>query len=189
MYLSHMKMAFQQYKPSPEQHFLGMCGLLYLTGCIILVLLDFVFGIYINPGLLGIAAYGSFPALVGACIYLPAKVLVINLKRQTLHYERRFLFISIPMPKKPLPQIEYISAFYQLVSDGDEMEGPNYSYTYDVNAWYGNRHLKLCSQYTADAALRTAHKIAFALKCDLLDATNPEHKVWMELPWNKSEES
>ena len=104
-----------------------------------------------------------------------------------MHTEHRFIFSSIPFPKKTLPTIDYVCAFCQLQSDSDNEDNIAYSYTYDVNAWYGNKHIKLCSQYSAEEAMHVATKLALALNCDLLNSTDPDSKVWIEVPYKNND--
>lgn len=179
-----MKIALQHRKPTTWHYTLGVGGLFVGVFGIIAIVL-FNYKIYFLPS--EVYAYLlqlTGPGIVLACAFLPKKMLVITIgaKKCTMHYERRLLFIKIPMPKKTLPQIDYVCAFQQLQSDSDNEGNTWYSYTYDVNAWYGNKHIKLCNQDNAEEAMRVATELAIAFNCELFDATNPDDKKWVELP-------
>ncbi|WP_154652582.1 hypothetical protein [Flavobacterium rivuli] len=150
-----MKMYFQQYKPSQAQYTLGIAGLVVALISIIIIVLfcNKVYWIGSSDYVMAIKAIG--PGLVFAIAFLPKKMLVITkgLKCITMHTEYIFMFFSIALPKKTLPEIDYVCAFCQLQSDSDNAGNIDYSYIYDVNAWYGNKHIKLCSQYNAESAM------------------------------------
>ena len=178
-----MKMCFQQYKPSRQQYTLGVAGLVLGLICISTIAL-FRFNVdWINASDYVMAVKAVGPGLIFAIAFLPKKMLAItkDSKYLTMHTEYRFAFFSIALPKKPLPKIDYVCAFCQLQSDSDNYGNIDYSYIYDVNAWYGNKHIKLCSQYTADEAMQVATKLAIYLQCDLLNATDPNNKEWIEV--------
>lgn len=179
-----MKMAFQQYKPSGWQYALGITGLLGVIAAVIIIVLFNCTEAQISPLIYEMTLRFIGVGVVLALAFLPVRMLLITLgtKNCTMHSEYRFLFFRIPMPKKSLPEFDYICAFRQLQGDEDNEGNVDYTYIYDVNAWYGNRHIKLCSQYTAEEAVRVATKVAVALNCELLDATNPANKTWITLP-------
>jgi hypothetical protein len=179
-----MKLAFQQYKPSRWQYALGIAGLLGTITAIGIIILYNCTNIPVSFVIYDISLRCIGVGAVLALAFLPVRMLVITLgtKNCTMHLEHRFAFLRIPMPKKPLPEFDYICAFSQLQGDEDNEGNASYSYIYDVNAWYGNKHIKLCSQYTAEEAMRVATKVALALNCELLDATNPADKIWITLP-------
>lgn len=114
-------------------------------------------------------------------------VVTKDVKGITMHTEYIFTFFNIALPKKALPEIDYVCAFCQLQSDSDNAGNIDYSYVYDVNAWYGNKHIKLCSQYNAEAAMEVATKLANYLKCDLLNATDHNNKEWIELSYRNDD--
>jgi len=177
-----MKIALQQFKPSPWQYILGLLSALAFFGGIVNLVLWYGFN---NPDAilyLGFSMCVTAPALVLMCAFLSVKMVVVNTVKKTMHSERRFLFLRLPRAKKPLPEIDYVSAFCQLQvgesarGRGREIE----THVYDVNLWHGTHHINITSQYTPEEALRMATKLAEALHCGLLDATDPDNKVWLK---------
>ena len=184
-----MKMRFQQYRPSQQQYILGVAGLLLAFLCSSTIVLFYYNVYWITPSgyILAVKAVG--PGLIAALAFLPKKMLVITkgLKGITMHTEHLFIVFSIAFTKKALPEIDYVCAFCQLQSDSDNEGNIDYSYVYDVNVWYGNKHIKLCSQYSAEEALRVAKELAIFLKCDLLNATDPGNKEWIEISYKNDD--
>lgn len=175
-----MKFKVQQYKPSKSQYVLGIAGLLYfLVGIAVIVLYNN--DLFKIDGLLYkfMVRYVGV-GLVFAIAFLSVKLLVVDIDEKSMYTEYKFLIFKIPFPKKSLPVIDYVCAFCQLQSDRDNKDNVMCSYVYDVNAWYGNKHIKLCSQYTAKEAMLIATKLADGLNCNLLNATDPENKVWVK---------
>lgn len=83
-----------------------------------------------------------------------------------------------------LPNIEYISVFKQGWSkdrDGDGMTDAT-GYRYDVNVWHNtSKHFTIYSSNEPQPCLEMARVIALRLDTDLLDATVPNDKKWIEL--------
>jgi len=178
-----MKMSFQQYKPSQLQYILGIAGLLWALFSVIIITLFYNNVYFISPPYYNMVFKCLGPALIFVIAFLPKKMLVIyrDIKCTTVYTEYRFGVISIALPKKTLPKIDYVCAFCQLQSDSDNQGNIDYSYIYDVNAWYGNKHIKLCSQYSAEESMVVATKLAVFLQCDLLNATDHSNRQWVEI--------
>lgn len=179
-----MKMYFQQYKPSQGQYALGIAGLvLALVDIVVIILFNYKVHWLLSPYYYLMALKTIGGGLLLAIVFLPKKMLVVTktLKGITMHTEYLSAFFRIALPKKPLPDIDYVCAFCQLESDSDNAGNIDYSYVYDVNAWYGNKHIKLCSQYNADEAMLVATQLAIYLQCDLLNATNHSNREWIEI--------
>ena len=176
-----MKIALQQFKPSPWQYILGLLSALVFLGGIVNLVLWYGFNDKAALMFLGFTMCTTAPALIFMCAFLSVKMVVIDTDKKTMHSERRFLFLKLPRAKKPLPEIDYVSAFCQLQvgesarGRGREIE----THIYDVNLWHGNGHINLSSQYTPEEALRMAKQLAEALHCGLLDATDPDNKIWL----------
>lgn len=174
-----MKIALQQYKPSPWQYAIGCINLLIFIADIVLLILWYVFhAAWVLPFFtIVLPSLAVAPTLVIA--YLPVKMVVTDISKKTMHTEYRLFFMRFSGAEKTLPDIDYVSAFCQLQSDEDNSGNVDYSYVYDINLWYGNKHIKLCSQYTPEEALRMGKKLSIAFNCDLLDATRPNQKEWI----------
>jgi len=180
-----MKMSFQQYRPSTSHYAIGILGLL-VAAISIIIIIAFNYRVYYVNGfdyLMALKVVG--PGLILAFVFLPKRMLVISKSSNGLmiHTEYLLAFFKIAFQKKPLPKIDYVCAFSQLQSDSDNEGNVNYSYIYDVNAWYGNKHIKLCSQYTPEEAMRVATKIAIYLECDLLNSTDQNNREWIEISY------
>jgi hypothetical protein len=177
-----MKIALQQFKPSPWQYVLGLLSALVFLGGLLNLVVWYGFNNKAAHMFLGFTMCTTAPALIFMCAFLSVKMVVVDTVKKTIHSERRFLFLKLPRAKKPLPEIDYVSAFCQLQigesarGQGREIE----SHIYDVNLWHGTHHIFLCSQYTAEEALHMARQLAEALHCGLLDATDPYNKVWLK---------
>jgi hypothetical protein len=178
-----MKMSFQQYRPSTSQYAIGILGLLVasISTCIIIAFNYKLYSVSSFDYLMALKVVG--PGLILTFVFLPKRMLVISKtsKGLMIHTEYVLAFFKIAFRKKPLPKIDYVCAFSQLQSDSDNEGNANYSYIYDVNAWYGNKHIKLCSQYTPEEAMRVATKIAIYLECDLLNSTDQSNREWIEI--------
>ena len=75
---------------------------------------------------------------------------------------------------RPLPNVEYVSVFKQLLQDGE--------YVYEVNLWYHrNRHFELYKISDVATAFEMGKHIAQGLDIKLLDATVPNKNKWIEL--------
>lgn len=184
-----MKISFQQYKPSQLQYVLGIAGLLWALFSTIIIILFYNKVYFISPHHYIMVFKCLGPALIFAIAFLPKKMLVIykDIKCATVYTEYRFAAISIALPKKTLPKIDYVCAFCQLQSDSDNKGNTSYSYIYDVNVWYENKHIKLCSQYSGEEAMRVATELAIFLDCDLLNATDYCNKEWVEIPLKRDD--
>ena len=174
-----MKVALQQYKPSGWYYALGYISIVVvIADILVLGFADYV-RIIDRVILLNLALHSIGPATIFVIAFLPKKMVVIDTVLKTMHTEYVLFSIRLPIVKQPLPNIDYISAFCQLQSDADNEGNIDYSYVYDINLWYGNKHIKLCSQYTPEEALQMGKKLAAALNCNLLDATRPFEKEWI----------
>jgi len=185
-----MKICFQQYKPSRQLYTLGIAGLALASVSVSAIVL-FHYGVYwVNSSDYVMALKAIGPGFIFALAFLPKEMLVITQESDGLMMHKEYLFPSfkIALAKRALPKIDYVCAFCQLQSDSDNEGNANYSYVYDVNAWYGNKHIKLCSQYTEEEAINVATKLAVYLQCELLDATDHDNKKWIEIS-SKSHES
>lgn len=77
-----------------------------------------------------------------------------------------------------LPNIEYICVFAQGLSDSD---GDRVGVIYDVNVWYNtSKHFTIYSSEELEPAYEMAKYMALKLEVDLLDATTPHDKKWVE---------
>lgn len=77
-----------------------------------------------------------------------------------------------------LPNIEYICVFAQGLSDSD---GNRVGVIYDVNVWYNtSKHFTIYSSEELEPAYEMAKYMALKLEVDLLDATIPHDKKWVE---------
>ncbi|WP_285651260.1 hypothetical protein [Allomuricauda sp. NBRC 101325] len=75
---------------------------------------------------------------------------------------------------KELPEVNYVSVFRQPKSNG--------KYTFDVNLWYtNNRHFNVYENYIVEPSFDMGYQIAKSLNVDLLDATDPHNKKWIEI--------
>lgn len=141
---------------------LGLMGYKFVAGD--LGLIDWL---YIALG--GILLY--FAAL---CIM--ASKLYFDLENRRYKKETILLFIRYGS-WQPLPELEYVSVFYQLHLTGDG----NNTGTYNVNLWHaGNKHFTIQEDGSADTAFDMASKIAIQLNIPLLDATEPDDFKWID---------
>ncbi|AXG73807.1 hypothetical protein DVK85_05970 [Flavobacterium arcticum] len=83
---------------------------------------------------------------------------------------------------KQLPNIEYISVFQQGVSSDSDGDGrKSYGIIYNVNVWHQtSKHFTIYSNTESDPALEMGKHIAASLNTDLLDATDPHNRIWIE---------
>ena len=83
-----------------------------------------------------------------------------------------------------LPNVEYISVFRQAWSkdsDGDGITDGS-GYRYDVNVWYNaSKHFTIYTNGYPEASLEMGRQLALRLNTDLLDATDPQDKKWIDL--------
>lgn len=71
---------------------------------------------------------------------------------------------------KKFKNLEYISVY------------KNKKNAFEINLWYDkNRHFNLSHQNKADAALFMGKELSKKLKIDLLDATDPHNKQWVDI--------
>ncbi|WP_294733913.1 hypothetical protein [uncultured Flavobacterium sp.] len=84
---------------------------------------------------------------------------------------------------KSLPDIEYISVFKQDTSSDSDGDGrKTMGIIYNVNVWsQGSKHFTIYNNYDPEPALEMGKNIAIRLDIDLLDATIPQEKKWVEL--------
>ncbi|RYC52115.1 hypothetical protein DN53_09520 [Flagellimonas olearia] len=74
---------------------------------------------------------------------------------------------------KKLPEVKYVSVFKQPKTNGE--------FTYDVNLWYANnRHFNVYENSFMEPSYNMGLHIAKSLRVDLLDATDPYDKKWVE---------
>lgn len=180
-YLYSMKITLQQFKPGVPLYLLGLLSLVVLitdTGWLIAC---YVFGKYYTPLAASLVLRSIVPAFIVSVLVLQVKKSVLDLDKKEIKTAFHILGIGIPLSTKPLPKIDYVSVFCQLhlTGSGRNIYRQVASHTYDINLWYGPRHIKLCSQYSAEEALGMARQVAEALNCGLLDATDPHDKVWL----------
>lgn len=87
-----------------------------------------------------------------------------------------------------LPSIEYISIFRQAWSKDSDGDGftDDMGYRYDVNVWHDtSKHFTIYSNYEKEPSLEMAKMLAVKLNVDLLDATVPHDKKWLDLTDNE----
>lgn len=74
---------------------------------------------------------------------------------------------------------EYVSVFKQHLSNGETI--------FEVNIWYNtNKHLELYTNKSPLEALKMGFKLSEELDVDLLDATDPHNKKWIDKEkWNE----
>ncbi|MFL9837601.1 hypothetical protein ABS768_08835 [Flavobacterium sp. ST-75] len=83
-----------------------------------------------------------------------------------------------------LPEIDYISVFRQGWSKDSDGDGRTDSsgYVYDVNVWHNtSKHFTIYSNGYPEASLEMGRQLAVKLNTDLLDATDPFNKEWVDL--------
>lgn len=83
-----------------------------------------------------------------------------------------------------LPEIDYISVFRQAWSKDSDGDGRTDSsgYVYNVNVWHNtSKHFTIYSNGYPEASLEMGRQLALKLNTDLLDATNPQNKEWVDL--------
>lgn len=79
-----------------------------------------------------------------------------------------------------LKNLEYVSIFPRLKSDGSE--------AFEVNLWYErNKHLELYERDSFEEAYRIAFKTSDYLKIDLLDSTEAHNAKWVDMKASKSQ--
>lgn len=83
---------------------------------------------------------------------------------------------------KQLPNLEYISVFKQDTSSDSDGDGrKTRGIIYNVNVWHQtSKHFTIYSNHYPDPALEMGKHIATSLKIDLLDATDPHNRIWIE---------
>lgn len=155
---------------------------MFQTGIgIVLLFSGFGFIIYkLTAGHIGLAEW-LYIALGGILIYFAAicfmaSKIYFDLDNRRYKKETIVLFIRYGS-WQPLPELEYVSVFYQLYLTG---EGENTG-AYNVNLWHaGNRHFTILEDGSVDAAFDMATKIAIQLNIPLLDATEPDDFKWIQ---------
>lgn len=83
-----------------------------------------------------------------------------------------------------LPEIDYISVFRQAWSKDSDGDGRTDSsgYVYDVNVWHNtSKHFTIYTNGYPEASLEMGRQLAVKLNTDLLDATDPQNKEWVDL--------
>lgn len=134
-----------------------------------------------EPILFELCAACAFLAFF-AVVKLYTNVIIFRLNVTAKTYQKIYGlgFIKFRGRWKPLPPVEYVSVFCQMVGGHDDDGGSNY----DVNLWHeGNKHVTIYSDYLAEPAFRLGRTIAKKLEVDLLDATaeDPDDYTWIEL--------
>jgi hypothetical protein len=110
-------------------------------------------------------ANGLFFSIVRDCIF--------DLQKE--RYKIQYSVGPIRVGKwKGLPEIEYISVFRQLLTNGN--------YVFETNLWYAqNRHFKIYENLERTPAFEMGKEVAEILKVNLLDATEPNNFKWVDL--------
>jgi hypothetical protein len=176
-----MKVALQQYKPNIALYILGILSLTLFLADVGWILQFYGFGDHTHSAWRVIVWRTIIPAFIISVVILQVKMVVVDLESKTIKTYYRFLRMRVPLSTKPLPEINYVSAFRQLLvigkpnNNGDTVA----SFTYDIKLFHAKGNIALCSQYTAEDALSMAKELAEKLHCGLFDATDPDDKVWL----------
>lgn len=159
------------------------------AGILIMILVVFtadVFFSFITP--FTFDGQSNSGQIAGICLFIILMLLKsplsfkINLTNLT--YKKVYGFGPVKFGSwKPLPPVEYVSIFCQLLEDG--------GFNYHVNLWHeGNKHFTIHSDFFAEPAFKLAYTMATKLGVDLWDATDedPDNYKWIKLDEAKIED-
>ncbi|TRW22855.1 hypothetical protein FMM05_16510 [Flavobacterium zepuense] len=139
-----------------------------------------IYGVYELPGRQGFKAFVS-------CFNCAVFMLVFGLRfsvvtsicfdMATRRYKKEYRVGRVKFGRwKQLPEIEYVSVFKQAIV----LPGEDNAHMYTVNVWYGhNQHFTIYTKADGKPAYDMALFIATRLKVDMLDATDPQNKIWI----------
>lgn len=79
---------------------------------------------------------------------------------------------------EPLPEVEYVSVFRQVMTNGKVI--------FNVNIWYGvSKHIVVYDNIELEPAYQMGIYIAKKMGVDFLDASDPHDKKWVEVTENE----